>query len=73
MSSRFDDVHPATKLWWEQRDQCEQCQNCVKAEGLRGECIMHCVNDSGASYCIDARLEGQPCGPDARLFIKREP
>lgn len=24
------------------------------------------------TYCIDARMEGSPCGPDARLYIANE-
>jgi hypothetical protein len=71
--SEFLRVHPATALWWQQREQCERCQHCTLREGYEGEGVMRCKmlrqgGAGGAGYCIDARDEEGPCGPNARLF-----
>lgn len=74
MSFRFDEVHPATRLWWAQREQCEACAHCMLYEGRGGEGVMLCsATFVGAeiAYCIDARSDDKPCGPDARLFIPK--
>lgn len=63
----FQIPHPATELWWQQREQCQRCEHCMTHEGRGGEGVMHCIQGVPV-YCIDARLEGRPCGPDARLF-----
>lgn len=39
-------------------------QNCFKRGGFK-------INDPTA-YCIDARLEGAPCGPGAALFQPKD-
>lgn len=78
--------HPATAVWWSQRDQCAGCAHMVESPGaLRGG--MRCtVSPLGCEtqrarayetrqivgmYCIDARAEGGPCGPSAGLFSPR--
>lgn len=74
--------HPDTLLWWEQRQQCELCANCNKREVTRctqSSHVMRCkvsktrlpCGKSYTAYCIDARLPGQPCGPDAALFKEK--
>lgn len=70
MSFRFDEPHPATALWWAQREQCAQCENCAQGDGML--CVVTVI-DGRVAWCIDARLEDQPCGPDARLFSPRNP
>ena len=74
---RFLAVHPATSLWWGQRDQCETCRFFNLREGHEGEAIMRCIaalkfhrpsREMLGIYCIDARSENGPCGPDAKLW-----
>jgi hypothetical protein len=57
---RFVAVHPATALWAVQRVDCEQCGNL-----LRNEEAMRCLASKSLDYCIDARLPGGVCGPEA--------
>lgn len=72
-------THPATLLWWEQREQCRSCAHYRHDEKLHtGErCaqapLAHPYRSPARSqlqYCIDARLPEGPCGPDAKLFEK---
>jgi hypothetical protein len=76
------DVHPATILWWEQRETCRRCAHHLFAlplkrsqdDGVGGERCKACPAERGKRkllYCIDARLEGKPCGPEAKLFVAR--
>jgi hypothetical protein len=75
----FLKVHPATELWWQQRDLCARCAHCK-----RDDTAMRCMVTKSAHstpwmraagsdqrYCIDARLLGAPCGPQAMLFTPR--
>jgi hypothetical protein len=68
----FLTLHPATALWWTQRPQCEACANVHKL--VDQTVVLRCRkvrSKSGShpfAYCIDARLEGSRCGPDATLF-----
>ena len=74
-------VHPATELWWDQRDKCRGCAHhfrftlkCRYGDGVGGERCKACPAERGKRaflYCIDARLEDGPCGPDAKLFSPR--
>ncbi len=88
-------VHPATLLWWQQRDKCNACvhrkdkgQSVTGRGGLGDRCTATLVRDMAPLwmatydkanigppdelvYCIDARLEGAPCGPAARLFKEK--
>jgi hypothetical protein len=66
----FQTLHPATELWWTQRDTCSRCEHCHEYEGRGGEGVMRCIQGI-PTFCIDARLEGQPCGPAARLFSEK--
>lgn len=63
-------LHPATELWWTRRSRCESCANLQLGSGMRCK-VTPAPRANGQRellYCIDAREEGQPCGPDARLF-----
>lgn len=80
-------IHPATLLWWEQRDKCRACAHHHAVElssrknfgpGSGGE---RCTASKYAHvklqgtehmYCIDARLDGGPCGPEAKLFKEKD-
>ena len=76
LRSDFLSPHPATLAWWEQREQCERCAHLrTSIEGHKDQTVvMRCRrahNPAGRqwlSYCIDARLEGRACGPEAKLF-----
>ena len=75
------EVHPATELWWEQRDKCRGCAHHFRftlkrryGDDVGGERCKACPAERGKRdylYCIDARLESGPCGPDAKLFSPR--
>jgi hypothetical protein len=105
----FTKLHPATALWWEQRDRCRACAHHVQqgfthnSDGSLGErCAAvklidmrtvptyeehpdilrhrkkprtsHSAGRGRAqmpAYCIDARLEDAPCGPNAKLFKEK--
>jgi hypothetical protein len=103
----FTKLHPATALWWEQRDRCRACVHHTQLgqaskNGSRGErCAAVTISDMHAvpayeqhpnllkhakrinhrggatpklrwmAYCIDARLEDAPCGPNAKLFKEK--
>jgi hypothetical protein len=65
-------AHPATLLWWAQREQCYCCAHLRLREGDRSEGIMTCRAAPAEPYCIDARLPGEPCGPAGALFEERK-
>lgn len=78
----FLQPHPATAAWWAQREQCASCTHVMQPRGHFSEATMRCAvvraenpNRKGAeykqAYCIDARLYGAACGPEARLFEAR--
>jgi len=78
LSETFLRVHPATELWWQQREQCMRCGNALLTRPYEGETILRCtmLRQSGAhgsGYCIDARLPDGPCGPEAKLFKEITP
>lgn len=72
----FHTVHPATVVWWAQRDTCARCAHArVTLEGRKEQStVMRCATarvPAGKQpyvYCIDARLPSGPCGPDALRF-----
>ena len=76
LRSEFLSVHPATALWWEQRGQCQRCAHVrIKMEAFDESVpVMRCAmvrtprGRQELAYCIDARLEGARCGPEAKLF-----
>ncbi len=77
LSETFLRVHPATALWWQQREQCMRCSHvCRRLEGSRSESseVLRCKvvrTPAGRrewAYCIDAREKGRECGPDGKLF-----
>lgn len=70
-------VHPATQAWWEQRPKCRTCAHLVLVDGHEGEEDMRCRQmrqngPRGHGYCIDARAETGPCGPEAKLWEGKE-
>ena len=84
IDERFLTIHPATQAWWAQRGRCESCRHCVSGTSHEGESVMRCAATpmnhphqgvakmhearGSLTYCIDARLPKQPCGPKARLW-----
>lgn len=81
LDERFLTVHPRTKLWWTQREQCAQCKHVrhIDMKQTRGGWGQSggqwsCAQNKGGGHangfrsCIDAREEGGACGPEARLF-----
>ena len=76
IDGRFLTPHPATALWWQQREQCARCAHVLnQLENFpRAMPVMRCkvtpvsVGRQPHAYCIDARAEGSACGPDAKLF-----
>lgn len=68
-------VHPATLLWWRQRELCHRCAHLRLTEGARSEGIMTCRAQHNEPYCIDQRLPGSACGPSGAMFkeLKRDP
>jgi hypothetical protein len=75
LSETFLTVHPATALWWQQREQCLRCANSVAGAGHEGEGVLRCTavriaprrsRPTLGAYCIDARAGA--CGPEATLF-----
>ena len=71
LDTTFLSVHPATQAWWGQRDQCESCSASyheVGIGGMRCRSFTQTKNQVPHGYCIDARLEEGPCGPQAVLF-----
>jgi hypothetical protein len=74
LDERFLTVHPRTRQWWQQREQCLRCAHCVREpQGCRDKTNlgMRCGLASRGLHsdaCISARDEGAACGPDAKLF-----
>ena len=84
LDTRFLTVHPATALWWKQREQCESCKHLRLKRGEGNEGVMRCAvarhpdpqvrlmlsarTADLRPYCIDARGEKGSCGPDAALW-----
>jgi hypothetical protein len=78
LSETFLRVHPATELWWQQREQCMRCGNALLTRPYEGETILRCTmlrqgGAHGSGYCIDARGLDGPCGPEAKLFKEITP
>ncbi len=46
-------VHPLTLRWWDDRQQCKECDHCTIKVGAKGEAVWTC--GATAKYCIDAR------------------
>lgn len=75
LSDEFLRVHPATALWWDQREQCARCAHVDrKLEGHKDVTeVLRCkvtpvkVGRQPWAYCIDARSTGE-CGLEAKLF-----
>ena len=77
---RFLTIHPATALWFEQREKCRVCKHCwvsplTNADGSRKVSGggWYCTEESSVKRvvrqtCSDARATDQPCGPDGLLF-----
>ena len=76
----FLKLHPATELWWQQRELCSRCTHCK-----RDDTAMRCTVTRNARstpwlrasgnhhrYCIDARLLGAECGPQGMLFSPKK-
>jgi hypothetical protein len=80
LRSEFLSVHPATALWWEQREQCQRCAHVDKRlEGHKELTeVLRCTRTRTPAgrkewaYCIDARATGE-CGPEATLFQEVTP
>lgn len=74
----FKKIHPRTELWWTQRSTCDQCAHCDRRVSKHKEtaypyrCTIGKADKRKKVYCIDMRDEGQPCGPDAKLFQPKE-
>lgn len=79
----WSELHPATALWWKQRDKCRACVHHfefklsyrIHGDENGGERCRACPAQQGKRaflYCIDARLADGPCGLDARLFEGKE-
>lgn len=68
----FLTLHPATLEWFERRKNCETCAN-LAYKGSAMKCTAapasHPHHRREFEDCIDARLDGQPCGPDAKLRV----
>lgn len=73
-------LHPATALWWRQRPKCRACAHYIadvqhdrSNSGERCSASRVRINAGRRSrtitmHCIDARIDGAPCGPAAALF-----
>jgi hypothetical protein len=78
LSDEFLRPHPATTLWWEQREQCLRCANVIcRLEGdkeitqvMRCKAVRTAVGRKDHAYCIDARIG--LCGPEATLFKEKK-
>lgn len=76
----FSKIHPRTELWFRQKHTCLACDHCANREVKSGDAsarVMRCKLTKGVGaaihgYCIDARDTGQPCGPDARNFKRKD-
>jgi hypothetical protein len=75
----FLETHPATLLWWEQREKCRACAFHYRGIIEKGPGGERCKavptigirNKLDRMYCIDARLPKGPCGPNAKLFKEK--
>ena len=80
IDTRFLTVRPVTF-----KEKCGDCASLVQADrgfggsratstvwmcGLR-PCSRPGIKPQPFEYCIDSRDEGQACGPDAALWVKR--
>lgn len=80
IDTRFLTVHPRTALWWEQREQCRLCKNKIDVpskpkDGNGGTGHgMRCLKARFPhdASCISSREPGTPCGPDAKLFERKQ-
>ena len=81
LSEQFLRVHPATALWFTQREQCLRCAHVERrlegtdkerSEVLRCQVVRTPAGRRGWAYCIDARSTGE-CGPEAKLFQEVTP
>lgn len=81
LSDRFLTIHPATELWWQQREQCQRCAHVSRrlegtdresSEVLRCQVVRTPLGRRESAYCIDARATGE-CGPEATLFQEVTP
>jgi hypothetical protein len=77
----FLSPHPETVAWQARREKCRSCKHLLKSPSVKGkehDPFMRCglwplvsVQQPGKlhyAYCIDARLPGAQCGPDAALW-----
>ena len=80
LSDTFLTIHPATELWWQQREQCLRCAHVSRrlegtdrksSEVLRCQVARAPLGRRERAYCIDARLPDGPCGPEAKLFKEK--
>lgn len=76
LDQRFLRIHPRTALWFEQRETCERCANCIVMPPLAGRNSgnggMRCALNKPEPYCIDMREVGDStCGPEARFFKEK--
>ena len=78
LSDRFLTIHPATALWFTQREQCQRCAHVSRrleghkeqSEVLRCQVVRTPLGRRESAYCIDARSTGE-CGPEAKLFQEK--
>jgi hypothetical protein len=79
LSDTFLTIHPATELWWQQREQCQRCAHVSRrlegtqkeqSEVLRCQVVRTPLGRRESAYCIDARATGE-CGPEAKLFQEK--
>jgi hypothetical protein len=79
IDERYLAVHPATQVWWSQREKCRSCAFLVTVPSDSDDPAMRCKvappnrrKNNGRPYgylfCIDARLETESCGPLAALW-----
>jgi len=75
MKDDYLKLHPATALWWAQRDRCRACAHHFRSDDSRSERCRAAPAATGYRefrYCIDARGYAMPCGPDAKQFTPKE-
>jgi len=79
LSDTFLTIHPATELWFTQREQCQRCAHVSRrlegtqkeqSEVLRCQVVRTPAGRRESAYCIDARATGE-CGPEAKLFQEK--
>ena len=68
------------QIWRLERTRCEQCSNCLTETDPKQDkpgtvlrCLLTPSKHRGSPYqfCNYARDPGEPCGPDARLFVQK--